>query len=319
MEGDLRRITKRYGQTPVVKRLRRENLPASVMAIWGSVELQPVDNESLMRLAKGESFPRGILADQINNYRLSAKNGLQIFNLRGGPGYVWIATVEREGKGSLRFFAIDPSQFRRSEIAAPDLEAAKPSDGTTEVPTLPKPATDRTTVDRPSDREVSTREPLAAGGEAQNTKPATEPRTPSSEAVATVQQDPNDVVAQVLNYTVFGNDNGMGGSFWYRTTTAQCSYALHVPKVGRGDFAALPAIMQLGVRQSVNLEELDPRSILFRIDRQEALWGRGGEGTLTMYDSDILFLSLGRLNIKRLQRGWALICDEYCQGKARPF
>jgi hypothetical protein len=43
-----------------------------------------------------------------------------------------------------------------------------------------------------------------------------------------VTRDPDDVVAQVLNDTVFGTDDGVGDSFCFKEPGAKCTYKLHL-------------------------------------------------------------------------------------------
>jgi tetratricopeptide (TPR) repeat protein len=40
------------------------------------------------------------------------------------------------------------------------------------------------------------------------------------------KRDPDDVVAQVLNYSSLGNDDGAGGSYWYQDKSDKCRYKL---------------------------------------------------------------------------------------------
>jgi hypothetical protein len=117
-------------------------------------------------------------------------------------------------------------------------------------------------------------------------------------------RDPSDVVAQVLNYTSFGKDEGYGDSFWYKETSGKCHYRLHDN--------ANPS----NLRNFIDLDELDPKNITFRY----IPFMNTGTGTIIIqHDTQILFSNLMNLNLERLKRGWALIYNNYCTGTEKPF
>jgi hypothetical protein len=49
------------------------------------------------------------MIDHIGNYQRSAQQGLPIYRLTGGAGYVWAASWDQKGVGTLRFLTIDAS------------------------------------------------------------------------------------------------------------------------------------------------------------------------------------------------------------------
>jgi hypothetical protein len=112
------------------------------------------------------------------------------------------------------------------------------------------------------------------------------------------------VVAQVLNYSAFGNDQGGGGALYYYALS-KCVYALH------DDQRIWNPIL---APKSLDLQKLDPRLITF-----ESLYNGGATATETRYDSRRLMLAVGQLNIERLKRGWTLIYTKYCSGEEKPF
>jgi hypothetical protein len=123
------------------------------------------------------------------------------------------------------------------------------------------------------------------------------------QASANANGDPNDVVAQVLNYTNFGNDQGdtYNGAHWFKVE--KCVYKLHG--------------LSWGGLKEIDLRELDPRLITF-----ETIPGHGNYNSVTNtnYDNKILFVAVAvLLNISRLERGWGLIYSTYCQGKQKAF
>ena len=110
----------------------------------------------------------------------------------------------------------------------------------------------------------------------------------------------NDVVAQVLNYSSFGNAEGSGGAYWYQDNFDKCKYKLFDPTpVGSPE---------------IDLNALDPQKIMFR----EELTDSGVAYTILEYDLHPLLPGASpyflKLDLQRLQRGWSLIYSKYCSG-----
>ena len=146
------------------------------------------------------------------------------------------------------------------------------------------------------------------------------------EMLQNAQRDPDDVVAQVLNYTVFGKDEGSGDSYWFKDPKGTCLYRLHIAfqKSQNGDFAT-NFLLNFGIgnallqRRVIDLDTLDPKNLTFRYDNNQHLWGENGVGTVIQHINDVLFFYVGTLDLNRLQRGWSLIYSKYCRGKEKPF
>jgi hypothetical protein len=69
------------------------------------------------------------LIDFIGNFSNSARWGLPIYRVSGGPGFIWAASFDPEGRGTLRFFAIDPGALlprTAKESTAPTPDSANP-------------------------------------------------------------------------------------------------------------------------------------------------------------------------------------------------
>ena len=80
-----------------------------VDATWGKVTLEPLDRDSINTLADGKSPKVGYLVDFVGNFSRSAKEGLPIYRVSGGAGFLWVASFDQRGRGTLRLTAIDPS------------------------------------------------------------------------------------------------------------------------------------------------------------------------------------------------------------------
>src|SRR5262249_38077593 len=88
------------------------------IASWGKVELEPLDNDSIKALARGRRpVTKGYFIDFIGNFARSAKEGLPVYRLSGGAGFVWVASYGRKGRGTLRLLAVDASAISPQFVA----------------------------------------------------------------------------------------------------------------------------------------------------------------------------------------------------------
>jgi hypothetical protein len=138
----VRRYSREFGSGAQIKRLQpRSGVPAGTIASWGKLSLEPLDGDSISLLADGKSPKKGYLVDFIGNFARSAKEGLPIYRITGGAGFVWAASTTSTGRGTLRLAALDPSATPASptpddtkggEANVKPLEAEAPSTQTTE-------------------------------------------------------------------------------------------------------------------------------------------------------------------------------------------
>ncbi|OSI77975.1 superinfection immunity protein [Bradyrhizobium canariense] len=119
---DVRRLSAKYGEPRYVTPPVAVG-PRTLMATWGDVSLQPLDRVRLADLAAGRDVRAGILVDHIGNFQRSASIGLPVYRVTGGAGYVWAASWDPAGRGTLRFLTIDPSRLLPGASAAPDMAA----------------------------------------------------------------------------------------------------------------------------------------------------------------------------------------------------
>jgi hypothetical protein len=71
--------------------------------------LEALDPNNVSQLAIGRDVRAGFMIDHIGNFQRSAQQGLPIYRLTGGAGYVWAASWDQRGTGTLRFLTIDAS------------------------------------------------------------------------------------------------------------------------------------------------------------------------------------------------------------------
>jgi hypothetical protein len=126
-DSDIQNYTRKIGGSPQITKVPlRSGALDAVLATWGGAELEPLDNDSVKLLAEGKSPKKGFLIDFLGNFTRSAQEGLPIYRIIGGPGFVWVASFDRKGRGTLRFAAIDASALQPGPVAIPPAPAAAP-------------------------------------------------------------------------------------------------------------------------------------------------------------------------------------------------
>jgi hypothetical protein len=85
---------------------------SGIIALWGSVSLEPLDSNSREQLVAGKNPRQGILIDYLGNFEYSVQQNLPVFRISGGEGFVWVASFDQRGSGRLRSFAIDVPTIR---------------------------------------------------------------------------------------------------------------------------------------------------------------------------------------------------------------
>jgi len=155
-ELTIERYSREVGESArILKAPHRSGLPHGVIAVWGKITLEPLDQDSIKLLADGKNPRKGFLIDYLRDFTRSAKEGLPIYRIVGGPGLIWAASSDQKGRGTLRLAAVDVSGFAPppdsaavDQISAPT-QQEEPPPPTTVVATaaaaqqeqLPPPAT----------------------------------------------------------------------------------------------------------------------------------------------------------------------------------
>ena len=111
-EDEIKQYSRMMGESPrVMKMPRRNGVPDGRIVVWGKVTLEQLDQESIKTLADRKGLKKGLLIDFLDNFARSAKAGLPIYRIDGGPGFVWAASFDRKGRGIVRLAAVDLSRF----------------------------------------------------------------------------------------------------------------------------------------------------------------------------------------------------------------
>ena len=115
----IERYSREIGERPEVTRIPLRPDGDGLIALWGKATLEQLDQDAVKMLEDGKSPKNGLLVDLIGNFARSAREGLPIYRIGGGAGLIWIAGFERNGRGTLRFAAVDVSELASSGQAAP--------------------------------------------------------------------------------------------------------------------------------------------------------------------------------------------------------
>ncbi len=128
VEREIQRLSRDFGQQARVVAVDLPSGGRAVIAAWGTVTLTPLDPTTLDALRRGAPVHSGLLVGALGDLRASARLGVPVYGLGGGPGFIWSANYNNSGKGVLRITAVDPSAL--SPGAPPQPIAATPSPAT---------------------------------------------------------------------------------------------------------------------------------------------------------------------------------------------
>ena len=97
----IQNYSRKLGGSPrITKMPRRFGSSDAIVATWGKVELEPLDNDSIRLLGEGKSPKKGLLIDFVGNFTRSAQAGLPIYRIIGGAGFVWAGSFDQQARGT---------------------------------------------------------------------------------------------------------------------------------------------------------------------------------------------------------------------------
>jgi hypothetical protein len=124
-EQEIQRLSQRFGQSAhVLHGDPRPEAPNSIIASWGDVTLTPLDDATMDALRGGETITAGLLIDYLGDAKKSAQEGLPVFHMGGGAGYIWAAKFDDSGRGRLRITAVNSSLLPASPVEQPPSNAS---------------------------------------------------------------------------------------------------------------------------------------------------------------------------------------------------
>jgi len=176
IQNEINRMSSEFGQRArVIQMPQREGLPNAVMALWGAIQLEPLKQDEISKVASGGSHP-GILVGFLGDLERSAKAGVPIYRLAGSAGFLWAATFDQNGKGILRYLAIDDSKIEPSRQIAANSENQAESNLNSGNPPV---------VTRPSSQQQSQTGAQSQDGEKRITEEANRQRTQAQQSADT--------------------------------------------------------------------------------------------------------------------------------------
>ena len=117
-EHDIQSYSQKLGESPRTK-IRMPHRPGldGILASWGNTVLEPLDTENRKAFAEGRRLGKGYYIDFIGNFDRSAQEGFPLYRISGGAGFIWAASFDQKGRGTLRLLAVDTSAFYPELIA----------------------------------------------------------------------------------------------------------------------------------------------------------------------------------------------------------
>ena len=107
---DVKARSKIYGApTRIIPMPKQSSTPNGMIVTWGKVALESLDSSDVSRIVMGRDVGASLMVDHLGNFQRSAQQGLPIYRLTGGAGYVWAASWDQSGVGRLWFQTVDPS------------------------------------------------------------------------------------------------------------------------------------------------------------------------------------------------------------------
>ncbi len=140
-EREIDRLSQYFGQAArVLTGDPRPDAPHSIIASWGDVTLTQLDESTMEALRRGEPVTAGLVIDFLADSRKSAREGLPVFHMGGGAGYIWAANFDDTGKGRLRITAVNPGLLPAGPVEQPPPIPYAPTPSPSPAPTTQDPA-----------------------------------------------------------------------------------------------------------------------------------------------------------------------------------
>ena len=224
----------------------------AILATWGQVTLSELDPGTIQALRNGDPIHRGVLADFLGDPRKSARAGLPVYSIGGGPGYIWNADYDDSGHGALRLTTCDASQFSPGAGAPVAATAGNPPAASPDAADQAAQKADAAAAQA----EKAAAQAAAAKQLAEDAAKAQAEATQLQVAAAFAnfrnsKATAGDTVIALLNYSTFGADGGAEASFWAKKDDpAKGAYVLYE----KGTTLQAPAIST----KEFDVSKIDP-------------------------------------------------------------
>lgn len=113
IDRDVQRLSARFGPPSGMWRpaAAAADARSGILVAWGAARLSPLDELSLSHLRAGEQIHRGLIVDFLGDAQASARQSLPVYVVGGGAGFLYSATTDPSGKGSLRMSAVNAAEL----------------------------------------------------------------------------------------------------------------------------------------------------------------------------------------------------------------
>ena len=109
-DAAIRQYSSKFGEKAEIKRLPRQKAFRKARWLHGArSHWNPSTATASTRWRQEKARKLDYLVDFIGDFARSAKEGLPIYRVTGGAGFVWVASFDQKGRGTLRLTAVDPS------------------------------------------------------------------------------------------------------------------------------------------------------------------------------------------------------------------
>jgi hypothetical protein len=138
VDREIQNLSSQFGRDPAsTLTLDPQFHVHAVMVVWGSISLSPISDEDRAEIAAGgHAASQGFMVDYIANFKKSAASGMPIYRLGGGDGFIWAASWNDQGDGSLISVSADVSlaPFAQPEGSPPIGQNAPPASAPAPAP-----------------------------------------------------------------------------------------------------------------------------------------------------------------------------------------
>ena len=117
VQNEIDRLSSKFGQQARIIRMpHHDGGVDAVMSVWGAIQLEQLNADEISALASGGTV-KGLSVSFLGDLERSAKEGVPVYRLAGGAGFLWVATFNAQGRGVLRYLTIDSTQIQSPTVA----------------------------------------------------------------------------------------------------------------------------------------------------------------------------------------------------------
>lgn len=117
-KDDIRRQAKKYHEQPAHFQVMPANSAGlnGILATWGDLALRPLSDDQKNGLLGGQKESLGLVVDYLGSPIRSMQSGLPVYEVIGTEGFLYAASWDGSGVGTLKFFAAAPTKLNVAVI-----------------------------------------------------------------------------------------------------------------------------------------------------------------------------------------------------------